>query len=295
LLHGVHLLVGLPLFVVVVAVDARWLSRSLRKHYGELLGGRNGASEPGSLMDDVVESASPDDYLEKIFQVPFWVQPLEERARVRMVEGLVAPSLAWEVAAGEGGEGSSGVTAGDASRQAIESLVERLFGSASAAPRANPESLLIRRHELRFMEQTSPILGASPRAVKRFVNEYRLLKVINEARDAEAFAANDPAAPYQRAILLLAIVTGLPEISPRFCRAVLDESKGSDPLSSVVDGLVPGSSGDSSDEIARLKSFLGRSGKGLASVPAAELAPFVRQIARFSFQSETAIAQAPAA
>jgi hypothetical protein len=35
-LEAVHLMLALELFVVVVAVDARWLIRSLEYHYREL-------------------------------------------------------------------------------------------------------------------------------------------------------------------------------------------------------------------------------------------------------------------
>jgi len=57
-LEAVHLLLAFPLFVVVVAVDATWLTSSLEEHFRQF------------------EHADAADYLEKIFQVPFQVQPL---------------------------------------------------------------------------------------------------------------------------------------------------------------------------------------------------------------------------
>lgn len=76
-LEAVHLLLAFPLFVVVVAVDARWLESSLREHYTQL----------------TADAAVPADYLEKIFQVPFWIRPLGADTRRQMMRGLLAPYL----------------------------------------------------------------------------------------------------------------------------------------------------------------------------------------------------------
>jgi WD40 repeat protein len=68
-LAAVHLMLALPLFVVVVAVDPRWLIRALREHYGEMLSGpHDGPAEAGE------PPGSPLDYLDKIFQIPFAVR-----------------------------------------------------------------------------------------------------------------------------------------------------------------------------------------------------------------------------
>jgi hypothetical protein len=55
-LEAIHLLVALPVFVVVVGVDARWLRQAIQRHYATM------------LPDD---SVTPVRYLEKIFQIPF--------------------------------------------------------------------------------------------------------------------------------------------------------------------------------------------------------------------------------
>src|SRR5262249_28269373 len=63
-LQAVHLLLALDLFVVVVGVDPRWLLRSLQHEYSRLL------TSDGARAADPTQ-ASPHDYLEKIFNVPF--------------------------------------------------------------------------------------------------------------------------------------------------------------------------------------------------------------------------------
>jgi hypothetical protein len=79
-LQAVHLLLAFPLFVVVVGVDARWVHRSLGTTYGRLLTGGSAA-------------ATPEDYLEKVFQIPFWLEDTAASARARMLHGLLDASV----------------------------------------------------------------------------------------------------------------------------------------------------------------------------------------------------------
>src|SRR5262249_13171550 len=80
-LRAVHLLLAFPLFVVVVAVDSRWLACCLKKQYESIFGGVSGDGHPGA--------ATPLDYLEKIFQIPLWLRPLTEQQRADMVTALL--------------------------------------------------------------------------------------------------------------------------------------------------------------------------------------------------------------
>ncbi|MEJ2619982.1 MAG: P-loop NTPase fold protein [Candidatus Thiodiazotropha sp.] len=82
-LQAVHLLLAFELFVVVVAVDSRWLSHALTKHFGALVVDRENAQE-----------ATPDDYLEKIFQIPFWIRPLSKTAKQNIIQGLLQGHVA---------------------------------------------------------------------------------------------------------------------------------------------------------------------------------------------------------
>ena len=82
-LEAVHLLLAFPLFVVVVAVDTRWLTTALH----EALPLLQRTARPG------VARPTATDYLEKIFQIPFWVEPLDDAARHRLLRGLLLPSV----------------------------------------------------------------------------------------------------------------------------------------------------------------------------------------------------------
>lgn len=91
-LQAVHLLMSFPLFVVVVGVDARWVKQALldnydyMKEYEELVREAKTLTEQHALYG---KSATPFDYLEKIFQVPFWIKSMETEAARGYIKGLV--------------------------------------------------------------------------------------------------------------------------------------------------------------------------------------------------------------
>lgn len=74
-LQAVHLILAFDLFVVVVAVDARWLGRSLNEAYNPWT-----AAQDGSPPEEPVHRFSAHNYLEKIFQIPFSLPVMERTA-----------------------------------------------------------------------------------------------------------------------------------------------------------------------------------------------------------------------
>jgi len=248
-LQAVHLLLAFPLFVVVVGVDARWITRSLQTKYRELL--LMGAKSNGS--DDSTEmlgSATPNDYLEKIFQIPFWLKQMQPKDCDRMVRGLLRSSVAqasggWTGTPSptKGGQASpvqteppAQATGSDRAPDADETRANAAHtvnasgtastdatadAAADSAPIAPPlESLEITPEELEYMSQLSGLLGRSPRALKRFANVYRLMKVGLQAHEHRTFLrARDPLAEFQIVLFLLAVDTGTPTVA----RSVFDQ------------------------------------------------------------------------
>ena len=120
-LEAVHLLLAIPLFVVVVGVDVRWVVRSLHsrfpKHLAEAVYVLTGAlpderdieerpddaeidTEVDTATDDEAEQpyqlgdrATALDYVEKIFQIPFWLPPMTEVGSRNLIASLVAPAV----------------------------------------------------------------------------------------------------------------------------------------------------------------------------------------------------------
>jgi WD40 repeat protein len=121
-LEAVHLLLAVPLFVVVMGVDVRWIVRSLRArfphHLAELsktFTGGSPAEAPdidskgqtndemkengndNSIIDDysaLSDRATALDYVEKIFQIPFWLPPMDVAGSRNLISSLVTPSAA---------------------------------------------------------------------------------------------------------------------------------------------------------------------------------------------------------
>lgn len=79
-LQLVHMLLAFELFVVVVAVDARWVEEALIDSYEWL------AKKDGTHANNPV---TPQDYLEKIFQISFWLEPMTSARAASYLGSLV--------------------------------------------------------------------------------------------------------------------------------------------------------------------------------------------------------------
>jgi hypothetical protein len=194
-LEAVHLLFDFELFVVLLAVDTRWLEQSLRIRYRKLLGAHHGAS--------------PSDYLEKIIQIPLQVLPLDDSMIRRMLTGLTgaaAPEPApapLPAADDHAGVAPSAPADERAGREATKPRVQRSLAQV----------LTITPSDAAAMAAVVGLIGTTPRTVKRFVNTYRLLKA--RATDLSSFAERrDGVADDQIVAFLLALVTGRPGFTP---------------------------------------------------------------------------------
>jgi flagellar biosynthesis GTPase FlhF len=251
-LRAIHLLLAFPLFVVIVAVDARWMKRSLKERFSLMLNSQEATNgnRPESQEEDLAlgRTATPDDYLEKIFQVPFWIRPLGKKACENLVNALSAEALDDHDDAANNKDdaklndgaakppdanvkGSDGAPAGDAHNTQSEQRVaaegqthradvpEPAHANGAAAKRftwsnvePRPHTLQLTREEREYMIELAQVIGRSPRSVKRFVNCYRLLKSTLD-KDELARASHD--GTFRATMLLLALVTGLPQAAPQ--------------------------------------------------------------------------------
>lgn len=97
-LQAVHLLLAFDLFAVVVAVDPRWLERSLYKAYVPDL--------PQYKMEKNAEwrnadEFSPQNYLEKIFQIPFSLTSMKQEGYQKLVKDLIISRSEWNASSTE--------------------------------------------------------------------------------------------------------------------------------------------------------------------------------------------------
>jgi hypothetical protein len=159
-LEAVHLLLAFELFVVIVAVDTRWLVSALPRALPDLTADPAGRGE----------APSPMDYIEKIFQIPFWVEPLDDAGRQRLLRGLLLPTVAApEAAPTESTGGALRVTSKE--KELVDAMLTRYRSWLDVDARR----LSITADELAFLESLAPLMASTPRQVKRFVNTCQLL------------------------------------------------------------------------------------------------------------------------
>jgi hypothetical protein len=193
-LEAVHLLLAFEMFVVVVAVDTRWLRSALTAQLRALT--RNDAD---------TNRPTPGDYMEKIFQLPYWVQPLTLLARSQLMRGLLAASVRAVDASSGDGHQPSDLQVGKAETEALNTML----GAAGTALRLETNQLALTADDLRFLESLAPLVGDTPRRVKRFVNICQLLLAMRPPLPpAGSF-------PWDRHVvcLLAALNTGLPAVA----------------------------------------------------------------------------------
>jgi hypothetical protein len=234
-LAAVHLMLALPLFVVVVAVDPRWLLGALRHHYRELFAADTGAG--GQL-------ATPLDYLDKIFQIPFTVRTPSPLDTARFLTTLLghAPADRPPAAGGPGGLQAEGRSAGAGTvppapgarptfaRSAADSRrpagapdisADRPSPPSSAheaVPDLRPGGLVLRDIEAESMVRLGPLL-TTPRAAKKLVNLYRLVRIGIPETELPAFVGSGG---YRVVQILLAILVGAPDDASALFAAIRD-------------------------------------------------------------------------
>ena len=132
------------------------------------------------------------------------------------------------------------------------------------------------------MSAVAPLVGTTPRTVKRFVNTYRLLKA--RADDPGEFGhLQGSIGDHEVVAFLLAVVTGRPTVYQRLLPA-LKRAPDRATLQSVMAEL--SSAGETDPALADVLAWLG-SYPRYAGAPAHRYAKWVTDVARFSFTPAT--------
>lgn len=231
-LQAVHLLLAYRLFVVVVAVDPRWLLHSLRETYGAFR--LNGERQAG---DGEIWRTTPQNYLEKIFQIPFGLRPMTSGGYEKLVGSLMSARIDDDD--GERKDEKKEIPTGEVeeSKTQPETAVHTPAAMSAAKPetsapmtgvaeteldrtkqvahafRVHEEALTIREWEMDFAQKLFALMP-TPRAVKRFTNVYRILKAPVPADRLKLFeGTKEFPGEFQAPMLLLAMLIGVPEES----------------------------------------------------------------------------------
>ena len=237
-LEAIHLLLFFQLFVVVVAVDPRWLRHSLMQHYSATLTEKGGVAPLDGPAGFSLYS-TPQDYLEKIFQIPFALRPVEKTGYQSLVDDLLKPlpnrerpkeakpqstppnTSANENETIEGGQPAAEIAQasnigsdGDRRASSEETKQQNEQKETSFDTSFTP----IPPQQLEFTEwekediQRLWLMFRTPRTVKRFINIYRLLRAgLTSDKDVKSFEGTKrKPGEYQVALLLLAAITAFP-------------------------------------------------------------------------------------
>ena len=186
-LQAIHLLLALPLFVIVVAVDPGWLLHSLQRHHAALAG--RGSTTPSN--------STAEDYLQKIIQIPFRMAPMSTDQYRRLVAGLVPVRSDEQIAQ---------------SSSEVQPQPEQSADAAGPSPaRALPirqRAVLLRVEpdELAFLARLAPLVR-TPRAAKRLINTYRLVRASIDPTDLQQVLTSGE---YRAIALLLALQIRFP-------------------------------------------------------------------------------------
>lgn len=248
-LEAVHLLLAFPIFAVVVAVDPRWLRKSLVEHYPMLLGSQTPAGSAPTNHESRENQASPQDYLEKIFQLPFQLERLEEKGFKRLVNDILSVQKGRQQPS-EKPSANAGAPVGQAAQsqpsgEHIDTASHSPESSQPATPvtptvavgatpsgsqpptsqEAEPEKepsteappaerLELEKWERAAVELCYPLFR-TPRAVKRLANTYCLIRTGVEAKEWAEFIGSEgmPAGQYRTPLLMLAVAAAYPRLS----------------------------------------------------------------------------------
>lgn len=245
-LQAIHLLLFFPIFVVVVGVDSRWLLHSL-KGSSRAFQSEHPWDDNASVDEIIHWQSTPLNYLEKIFQIPFAVRPMDVIGYQNLINRLTdLPTIAKEIRGNDLAQGNANLLAQEqllnpritASKDVMSSdysseLVPDVLPSSlitsppdryqihddfeigvinaksSRTFDPNPKYLRIEENERQFLRQLHPLIP-SPRAAKRLVNIYRLLRTSIGETEMTQFLELKADGEFQAVLLLLAIQTGFP-------------------------------------------------------------------------------------
>ena len=243
-LQAVHLLLAFRLFVVIVAVDVKWVEGAVEKHL--LVAGGDPDPEQQDKRGRSIE------YLSKIFQLPFWLKPLSGRNDVRFaayVESLTGPGIETRSSRPPPTEGSSGLgpgapdiegSSGEGITSAPASEGYAASGESVRKARREPrtiesalKTLELDALEVRFLasQAIAAIASPDPRGVKRLVNVYKIARSrLSEIDDAMILGSEDIPPSYPLIALIAAIETGQPYVKADGVYARLRAGEGTELL-----------------------------------------------------------------
>lgn len=261
-LQAVHLILSAKIFMVIVAVDIRWVTRCLQEEYKVSL-----------EIDDTNSNATAYDYLEKIFQITYQISPLSEADGRSYLEGLL--KVGNKVSQAETSVDPVQLTSEENSTGDLH-LENQKGGESVEENRQVDESKLLeysRLHlgegEIKYILEFVPLLGTSPRTMKRFVNSYRLIRV----RYYDDFDRG-------AILFLLALETGYPSLSDALRREFDRQVNADRTISEILEDFTTNNNGRPFG-IIKVRDFI--KNRYIGDLTVAQLHKSAVRVSRYSF------------
>jgi len=214
-LEAIHLLLAFELFVVVVGVDPRWLNNALSEKYKSLFGKKQNTgtnlADTVPVENGLTEHATSYDYLEKIFQIPFALKPINNSGREKLIGYLVKDEMEELTSAGvpEVSETQTIAFTDSLSEDIIKTVpIDNIDDTPKKdddlTQKNTKKRLVFSKPEITYMQQIAPIFGKTPRTINRYVNIYRIIKAHGNLKASVEFSKRD----FMPIMYLLAIIVG---------------------------------------------------------------------------------------
>ncbi|MGD1960960.1 MAG: P-loop NTPase fold protein [Fulvivirga sp.] len=173
-LEAVNLLMAFPLFIVVVGVDPRWVKNALIKEYHMQFAGVKNKMTTG------IEPIEASNYLEKIFQVPFHLEEAQDESVKEMIKNLGTSSTIENVTTevdDKPKKRSDATPRSETTKPEAVPIKEKVSNILKKVlPKQESELLSLSDREVELLQEMSGIIGTNPRAIKRFVNVYQIVR-----------------------------------------------------------------------------------------------------------------------
>jgi hypothetical protein len=296
-LEAIHLLLAFPLFVVIVGVDPRWLNNALSEKYRTLFGAYNNNSlrEPEKQSKQKVKDEVPlltgkatsYDYLEKIFQIPFALKPINKTGREKLIAALMEKEMKQPVKDGAtqnpvqetGNQGDTQKTdsgdhakpqPSDAGQEQNQVTTETDQQRQEQAKRVK-EKLEFTTDERDYMQKISALFGRTPRSINRYINIYRIIKAHGSLKITGDFSEDE----YVPIMFILGVIVGYSSYAEGFI-AEIANSNDNDSFKEFI---------DKSALDQKLKDEINKLSADVKGIVMKDFKRNLDLIARFSFRS----------
>ena len=236
-LEAIHLLLAFPLFVVIVGVDPRWLNNALSEKYKTLFGYREEkrvetntdvlyqSSEDNALLTGIATSY---DYLEKIFQIPFALKPINKTSREKLIKYLIREEMVGDKAVignqinvsitekAPATDEVSASSADDLAKGIIKGNDKETEDEKLKIEKKAKERLVFTEAELVYMQKISSLFGQTPRTINRYVNIYRIIKAHGNLKVVGDYSKEE----FMPIMFVLGVIVGCSAYAEEFIAAI---------------------------------------------------------------------------